>query len=551
MKTSQPPKAILFARVSTPGQAVEGTSLESQEASCLRKAAAENAQVVAIYREEGISGGLYLARPDIQAALQKIESGEANLLIFPKVDRVGRTVDVIHAIKRRVERAGGRLVFADGMDYGSNAVGNFTFTQMAAIAELEKETIRERTMSGCRRRAEEGIQPCRRFSPFGYHLVTKADVLTGAYPPGTVGTYQPLESLKWAGEMFARCDNGHSLRQIAQWLQDSGVLTGAGKPVWYPNVVRGILTNPVYKGQAAYGRREHVTDESRLERGYKRVDFNRPRKDASSVVYIPCPAVVDEATWNRCQERLRANQEQFSGNPGRRKLLTGLLRCPRCRRTLNGTVNGGHLYYKCRFANPSSNPRGIVCANTHYKGAQAEEYALRGFYDVAADTVDAAFAAFKRERQNDDGEAALAAVERELAALGKEEAATVTAQIAGVQAGASPALYAARFAELAERRGRLEARRAEAAARRRSVEWDLPADMGALLEQALAALREVMAAPEITTAEKNAALARVVKEIYPTEDGYRLRLPAPRQLPGQTVMFIEVCSVSNAPHSTA
>lgn len=104
MKTTQN-VAVIVPRVST-GQQVEGTRLDVQEAACLRQAAIEDANLLRVYRDEGISGTLFHARPGLQEAIARIEAGEANIFITSKLDRAGRNVEILRTIKRRVEAAG-------------------------------------------------------------------------------------------------------------------------------------------------------------------------------------------------------------------------------------------------------------------------------------------------------------------------------------------------------------------------------------------------------------------------------------------------------------
>src|SRR5579859_5355496 len=110
-------KAVIYTRVSTDKQAEEGTSLEVQEAACLRKAQEIGAEVVDIQTDEGISGAFYLSRPGIQQALKLIEAGQANVLITMKLDRSGRDTDVLRLIRKRILDAGGHLLFTDGMNF--------------------------------------------------------------------------------------------------------------------------------------------------------------------------------------------------------------------------------------------------------------------------------------------------------------------------------------------------------------------------------------------------------------------------------------------------
>src|ERR1043165_6018876 len=119
-------RAIVYRRVST-GPQKEGTSLEAQLEACQRKAQQMGAAIVGDYSDAGISGGLYLARPGLQAALKVLEAGQANTLITANLARCSRDREHQSAIKRRVEEAGARLVFCD-VNYDNNATGNLMFS---------------------------------------------------------------------------------------------------------------------------------------------------------------------------------------------------------------------------------------------------------------------------------------------------------------------------------------------------------------------------------------------------------------------------------------
>jgi site-specific DNA recombinase len=348
-------KAVIYTRVSTGQQVEDGTSLEVQELACLRKAQELGADVVDIIPDEGVSGAFYMSRPGIQKALKMLEDGKATLLITMKLDRTGRDVDIVRLIQKRVTNAGGRLIFADGMNFENNATGRLMLTQLAGFAEFERDLIRERTVGGKRRRAEEGLQTARTLSPFGYHIVTKEDVLTGEYPAGTVGTYQTVEhEAEIVREIFRLYSSGYSLRQICHSLQKRNIPTPRGGQFWIHTTVRLILSNPVHKGTPYYGRYRSQADERRIEQGKKA----RYRKgtNPSEWIALTAPALVSEEVWEQCQERLKESQARRSGNPQRVNALAGLLKCPKCRRRLlghsrryqnkNGTA-GEERFFQC------------------------------------------------------------------------------------------------------------------------------------------------------------------------------------------------------------
>src|SRR5258706_11934612 len=126
-------EAVIYARVSTEEQAENGTSIAAQLAECQRKVEQLGARVYRTYCDEGVSGGRYLTRPGIQAALSDIESGRPKILIATKVDRIGRSAKHVLDIAERIDRGGGRLVTCDGMELGGTPVGKLQLTMFAGV----------------------------------------------------------------------------------------------------------------------------------------------------------------------------------------------------------------------------------------------------------------------------------------------------------------------------------------------------------------------------------------------------------------------------------
>jgi site-specific DNA recombinase len=328
-------KAVLYCRVSTEDQSESGTSLAAQFAACQKTALDLGCAVIA-HIEDVTSGGFYLARPKMQAALELIESKQADTLIIYKLDRTGRDVDALRDIRKRVSRAGGQLVFADGMQFEKTPVGNLMFTQLGAFAEFERELIRERTSNGSRRRAASGIMPVRARRPFGYRFVTVADVASGAADKSEVGQYRIDESeAVWIRRLFEEYAAGRSLDGLARLLHDNSVATHNGGSQWRATTLRNILRNSLYKGKAAYGKRQALTDESRMEQGYS-AKYTRERPP-EEWLYFDAPAIVAPELWQTCQEQLSQNRKRYSGKAAHRRLLSGLVRCRGCGRTCTYT----------------------------------------------------------------------------------------------------------------------------------------------------------------------------------------------------------------------
>ena len=166
------------------------------------------------------------------------------------------------AIKKAVKAAGGRIVFCD-MDFDDTPEGDLAFGIMGGFAQYERALIKDRTMKGKRKRAEEGQQPQRSTPAYGYHIVTNAQVECGLYPPEMRGRYVIIEAeAEIVRELFTRyAAGGGGAPPLARDLNARHIPASRGG-LWHPVCVAIILRNPVYKGQPAYGRTSRTLGEA-------------------------------------------------------------------------------------------------------------------------------------------------------------------------------------------------------------------------------------------------------------------------------------------------
>lgn len=136
-----------YIRVSTNGQTTENQ----------RKTITEGGFTVdKYYSEDGVSGSTKATdRPVFKEMLAQMVKGDT--LIFTMIDRLGRSasdilnvVEMLKAIGIRV-----RVMQFDGMDITSS-MGKMILTCMAAMSELERNMLVERTVSGLERTKSQG-----------------------------------------------------------------------------------------------------------------------------------------------------------------------------------------------------------------------------------------------------------------------------------------------------------------------------------------------------------------------------------------------------------
>lgn len=533
--------AVIYARVSTDAQALT-PSLDVQEQQARACAESLSATVAAVHRDEGLSGALYHARPGLQEALATIESLRRAhptarlLLLCSRLDRAGRDVAGLVQIRRRLRALGAELHFADGLSTPDTATGNLVGNTLGAIAEFERAMIRERTMSGRKASAAAGRQPGRSLRPMGYRIVRACDVYPGSeFAHADIGRYFVIENeAATVRRLFEGYALGEfSLHSAARWLHVSGIPTMAGG-AWRATAVRYMLSNPVYVGRARYGFRSWWREETDAGRVVTRHRY----LPGDACTYIPCPAIVDEATFAAVQNRMATNRRDRSGNPAQRHLLTGIARCVLCGRNLQHRKTPSGDYYTCRDSTPSRRADGIVCNPRHYRARDLERYALAAVREALA-RPDAIAAAIEQARSEMGQAAGQGGDAGRLAAMERQERAAMQAEVAAIADGRDPEPYRRLLRELASKRAGMGqgagAQVAPALARLASL--SVPS-LCALLARAM----ERIESEETTDETRSRVLSSVVRSVTPDEKGDAMLTELQPLTAGATVERITIRS---------
>lgn len=128
-----------YCRVSTKGQLKEGYSIEIQEKEILNRY--ENAEI----KIEQYTGAT-IERPIFTDIINKLQKGDT--LVVSKLDRLARnTVEGINIVQELFNKGVSVHVLNVGL-LENTSMGKFFLTTLLAVAEMERNTIIERTQSG-------------------------------------------------------------------------------------------------------------------------------------------------------------------------------------------------------------------------------------------------------------------------------------------------------------------------------------------------------------------------------------------------------------------
>lgn len=297
-------KVAIYIRVSTARQDQEGYSIPLQKERLIAFCKAKGWVVAGIFVDPGHSGSS-LERPGMERLIDGVEAGKFDVVLVYKLDRLSRSQkDTLYLIEdvfmaNSVDFVSMQESFDTTTIYGRAMVGI-----LSVFAQMERETITERTLMGRAGRAEEGLWHGGGTDPLGY------DYIDGEL----VVNEKEAEQIRMVYDLYA---SGHSVTEITRRMD--GYRTKHGD--WsHTSTVGNVLDNPLYAGTVHF---DGATGEG--------------KHDA-----IIAPG-VDRIVKNR-RERLRRAEATGDSN----FLLTGMMYCGSCgARYFPNRRPNGKVVYSC------------------------------------------------------------------------------------------------------------------------------------------------------------------------------------------------------------
>ncbi len=336
-------RALVYVRQSSPGQVLHHQESQRRQYGLLDRARELGFQdVAAIDDDLGRSASGLVERPGFQRLVGAVCTGEVGAVFCIEASRLARNGRDWHHLIELCGMVGAVLVDFDGV-YDPNLVNDRLLLGMkGTMSEFELNLLRQRSREAILQKAQRG--ELKFLLPVGFCWNASGKI-----------EKDPDQRVQQAIELvFSKAVELGSVRQTLLWFRQQNVCIpvlprNPSEPpiVWKLPVYRNvwaILTNPIYAGAYAFGRREVriqiVDGRARKSKGHL-----KPRPAWTVLIPSHHTGYVNWEQYERNQAMLAANTHMKpDGNAkagrGGRALLSGILRCGRCGRMLHVSYSG-------------------------------------------------------------------------------------------------------------------------------------------------------------------------------------------------------------------
>ena len=317
--------AALYARVSSDRQDVD-LSIAAQ-LRALRDYAGKNGYSIAREYVDEAESGRVADRPQFRRMLDEASRPEApfkEILVW-KFSRFTRKREHAVAFKSMLRRKGVRVVsITEHAD--DSPTGKLMEAIIESVDEFYSENLAEEVRRGMREAASRGFWVASRV-PYGYRKLMVQD---GAKKRPTLEPDPATSPV--VKRIFDMAESGRGILDITRVLNGEGIANPTGRP-WSKNGVHIILRNEAYTGTLLWGAcAGDKAEPVRVEKAF--------------------PAIISKTRFRRVnkQMRSRAPRKAHPRRVGSSYLLSGLVKCRQCQRSLSGqdSKGGRFAYYVCQ-----------------------------------------------------------------------------------------------------------------------------------------------------------------------------------------------------------
>lgn len=398
-----------YARVSTEKEEQEDSFERQVEHYTQMINANKEWKFVEVYADPGISGTRAEKRPNFMRMIQDCRDGKVKKVLVKSISRFARnTVDALNYI-RELKDIGVSVYFESENIDTLTPGGEVLITILAAMAEQESRTISTNIKWAYQRKFQKGEIILNTGLMLGYNKLQEPD--ENGMPVYEINE----EEAAIVRRIFREYAAGITMTRICRGLEADGIPTKLGKDKWRISVIRNILTNEKYTGNAILGKT------------YKPDVLSKCRKKndgAKAPMYYAentHPAIIDMELFEIVKKEMARRKDVKDTNVGSSRYtskypFSGLLVCGTCGSTLRRhtrTVGSGK--YVPAWGCAARIKEGRAVCDSHHVNEDTLERTYLAAVKQMADNADAVIEAVREGAlltMEPENNARLAAVEQ-------------------------------------------------------------------------------------------------------------------------------------------
>jgi len=275
-----------------------------------------------LYKDEGYSGTLPVdSRPALKQLFEDAKNKQFDVIYVYRLDRFFRKTQLLlEAIAKLTDFNVGFKSITENFDT-TNSTGKFMTTLLGAVAEMERDTIRERTTNGRTMAAKNGKWVVG-MPPYGLVKDEETKKLV------IVEKEAKVVRMLYEWVVYEKL----SLNKIAERINSMGIDSPKHVMInkrvthnyWWERTIGRILTNEIYTGVAYF---------RKYKRPYKNLtslvneDLKRPQEEW---IEQKVPPIITRELFDKATRQLLLNRENAERNMQRSYLYSTLLTCGYC-----------------------------------------------------------------------------------------------------------------------------------------------------------------------------------------------------------------------------
>ena len=239
-------KVCGYVRVSTEEQSEQGWSIDSQKEKIRSYCAVYNFDLVKIYEDDGISAKDIIHRPAMNEMLSATTGRGKSVysgIVCVKLDQIFRNMIETLEIAESWRKKGIEFHSINESLDTSSAVGMFFFQMLAALAQMERHQISERTKDGMNERRRQGYA-LSSIAPYGWDTV---EIIESGKDEPVLRLIQNDKEMGILNTVYKLCVRGLWITDIATELNRIGCKRRNGKD-WEPQYIYSIFKSIHYYG---------------------------------------------------------------------------------------------------------------------------------------------------------------------------------------------------------------------------------------------------------------------------------------------------------------